>query len=41
MIWPSNPTRGCIYEENHNLKQYVDPNIHCSAVYNSQDMKTI
>ena len=26
--------------ENHNLKRYMHPNVHCSAAYNSQDMDT-
>ena len=24
--------------ENHNLKRYTHPDVHCSAIYNSQDM---
>ena len=30
----------CIQEtENTNSKRYMHPNVHCSAVYNSQDME--
>ena len=25
--------------ENHNPKGYMHPNVHCSTVYNSQDME--
>ena len=38
-ISPSNPTPGHIPRENHNLKIYMHPNVHCSAVYNNQDME--
>ena len=26
--------------ENHNLKRYMHPNVHCSTIYNRQDMET-
>ena len=39
-IWPSNPTTGHIPWENHNSKGHMDPNVHCSIIYNSQDMVT-
>ena len=26
-------------DENSNLKRYIHPNVHCSTIYNSQDMK--
>ena len=26
-------------EKNHNLKRYMQPNVHCSTIYNSQDME--
>ena len=38
-ICPSNPTPGHISRENHNLKGYMYPSVHCSTVYNSQDME--
>ena len=36
-IWPSNPIIGHIPWESHNSKSHMDPSVHCSAVYNSQD----
>ena len=39
LLWFSNPTLGHIYRENHNLKRYMHLNVHCSAVYKSQDME--
>ena len=30
-----------IHTENQNLKRHVYPNVHCSTVYNSQDMEAI
>ena len=27
---------GPIPGENHNLKRYMHPNVHCSTIYNSQ-----
>ena len=35
----SNPSPGHIARENHNLKRFMHPNIHCNTVYNSQDME--
>ena len=34
-----NPTPGHISKENHNLKRYMHPNVHCSTIYNNQDME--
>ena len=34
-----NPTPGHISGEKHYLKGYMCPNVHCSTVYNSQDME--
>ena len=28
-----------ISREKHDLKGYMDPNVHCSTVYNSQDLE--
>ena len=28
------------YREKHGLKRYTHPNVHCSTVYNGQDMET-
>ena len=38
-IWSFNPTPGHISGENSNLKRYMHPNVHCSTIYNSQDME--
>ena len=38
-IWPSNPTPGHIPRENHNSERHMHPNVHCSTIYNSQDME--
>ena len=37
----SDSTSGYISKEspNHNLKGYVHPYVHCSTIYNSQDME--
>ena len=34
-------TPGYLYEVNKNtsLKKYIHPSVHCSTIYNSQDMK--
>ena len=37
----SNPTPGPLSSENHNLKRYMSPSVHCSTIYNSQDMEAI
>ena len=36
---PAIPLLG-IYLEKTNLKRYTYPNVHCSTIYNSQDMET-
>ena len=36
---PVNPTAGQISGEKHALKVYMHPNIHCSTIYNSQNME--
>ena len=38
-IWSSNPTPGHMSGENHNLKRFKHLNVHCSIIYNSQDME--
>ena len=38
-IWPSNPTLGHMSGEKLGSKVYMHPNVHCSTIYNSQDMK--
>ena len=38
-IWPSNLTIGRTSSENHNSKRHMYPNVHCSTIYNSQDME--
>ena len=35
----NNLTSGHLSKENHNLKRYIHPNVHCNTVYNSQDME--
>ena len=39
-IWPSKPTTGHMTWENHNSKRHMYPNVHCSTIYNNQDMDT-
>ena len=39
IIWPCNSTPGQISKEKHDPKGYMHPNIHCSTVYNNQDME--
>ena len=39
-ICSSNPTPGHLSRENHDSKRYVYPSVHCSTIYNSQDMET-
>ena len=34
-----NPTPGYIARENHNPKGYIHLNVHCSTIYNNQDME--
>ena len=36
---PANPTPGHLSRENHNFKRHMHPNVHCSTIYNSQDME--
>ena len=38
-IWPRNPTAGHTHWGNQNWKRHVYPSVHCSSVYNSQDME--
>ena len=40
-FWPSNPTSGNVPGEtqNTNSKEYVHLNVHCSIIYNSQDLE--
>ena len=42
-LWSSNPTSGYLSEENKNTnsKRYLHPHVHCSNIYNSQNMETI
>ena len=41
VFWPIDPTSGNLYEEtqNSNLKDHKHPNVHCSIIYNHQDME--
>ena len=39
-IQPRNPTTGHIPWENHNSKGHMYISVHCSTIYNSQDMTT-
>ena len=38
-IFSSNPAPRHIYGENHTFKGYTHPNVHCSTIYNSQDVE--
>ena len=38
-LWSSNPTSGHTHWGNQKGKRHVYPNVHCSTVYNSQDME--
>ena len=40
-FWPRDPTSGNIYEgtQNTNLKEHKHPYVHCSIIYNTQDME--
>ena len=40
-IWSSNPTPVHISGENHTLERYMYPVVHCSTIYNRQDMGAI
>ena len=37
-IWSSNPTPGHISGEKHNLIRYKYPNVHCSTIYNRNNL---
>ena len=39
-IWSSNPTPGHLSRENHDSQRHVYSNVHCSTIYNSQNMET-
>ena len=39
-IWSRDSTRGHMFGENSNCKRFMHPNVHCSNIYNSQDMET-
>ena len=32
-MWSNNPSPGHIPKENHNLKRYMHPNVHCNTIY--------
>ena len=36
-IKSSYPTPEHLFTENHNLKRYLHPSVHCSSIYNSKD----
>ena len=38
-LWSSSPTAGQTHRGNQKGKRQVYPNVHCSTVYNSQDME--
>ena len=42
VFWPNKPTPGNLSKEtwNTNLKEYMHPYVHCSIIYNSQDLET-
>ena len=42
-IWPRNSNPGYLSKENKNssLKAYMYPHVHCSIIYNNQDMEAI
>ena len=39
-IQPSNPTAGHTHQGNKNWKRHLYPSVHCSTVYNSQDIES-
>ena len=39
IIWSSNPTPEYLSRENHNSKRHMYLNVHCSAIYDSQDVE--
>ena len=38
-IWPKNSTTGFILGENHNWKRHICTSVHCSTIYNSEDIE--
>ena len=42
-IWPSNPSSGNVSKgtENINSKEHKHPYVHCSVIYNHQDMEAV
>ena len=38
---PAIPLLGIYPEKNHNSKRYMHPNVHCSTIYNSQEISEI
>ena len=38
-VIPRNPTAGHTHRGNQNRKRHMYPNVHCSIIYNSQDME--
>ena len=38
-ILPFHPSPGHISRGKHDMKGYIHPSVHCSPVYNSQDME--
>ena len=39
-IGSSNPTPRHLSRENHDLQRHIYSDVHCSTIYNSQDMET-
>ena len=39
-IWSSNPAPVHLSGKKCNLKRYMHPTVHCTTIYNSQDMET-
>ena len=37
---PASPLLGILFVKGHNLKRYMPPNVHCTAIHSSQDMET-
>ena len=40
ITWSSSPTPGHLSRENHDSKKYMHPSVHCSIMYNSQNLET-
>ena len=38
-VWSRNSTPGHLSRENHDLKRFMNPNVHCSTIYNSQEIE--